>query len=179
MRINLNSVISRIKKSLTLLCLYPLLNRAHHWVQGMACFMLSLGLVIVASHYGCLVYSHTDSLPYHYFIRANRLVPGRDHYTCVSCPWHGGSLIKKIVGMAGDVVTYDFEGNLWIRRHLMVGKPKKKAGDGRTLTPLPPGVIPEGQVFIAGEHERSLDSRYQEVGLIPEKALQGRAFPLV
>ena len=154
------------------------MRHPRQWGIGVVCFLLSFGLIAWGKDYISLVYNPTASLPWRYFIRLKQSAPQRGHYACVPCPWYGGTLIKKVAGTAGDIIHYDFEGNLWIRRHLKVGKPKKRAKDGRLLTPLAPGVIPHGQVFIMGEHDRSLDSRYAEVGLIPEHALQGRVIPL-
>jgi conjugal transfer pilin signal peptidase TrbI len=93
-------------------------------------------------------------------------------------------MIKKVAGMAGDRLVYDKEGNLWVNalwigRALKIGKHKKSAKDGRQLNPIKPGVIPAGKVFVVGNHERSFDSRYAELGLIPETALQGRLLALI
>jgi conjugal transfer pilin signal peptidase TrbI len=88
-------------------------------------------------------------------------------------------LVKEIAGTAGDTLTYDATGNLWVGRQLRVGKPRKKAKDGRTLTPIKPGVIPEGMAFVMGSHERSFDSRYEELGLVPKRHLRGRAIALL
>ena len=105
--------------------------------------------------------------------------PQKGSYTCVHSPWYGGTVVKKIVGVAGDTLSYDIEGNLWVGCNLKVGKPKKKSKDGKILTPIEAGVIPKGMVFVAGNHERSFDSRYQELGLIPERDLQGKVIALL
>src|SRR5690606_5538661 len=142
----------------------------------------------LASQHINLVYNPTDSLPHHLFLQIKRIAPQRDDYTCFMSSWYGKRVIKKVVGTAGDTLTYDAEGNLWVNAlwvgracpgaPVKIGKPKKQAKDGRSLTPIKPGVIPAGKVFVIGEHERSFDSRYEELGLVPESALQGRLLAL-
>jgi conjugal transfer pilin signal peptidase TrbI len=115
--------------------------------------------------------------------------PLRGHYTCFYNPWYGRKVIKKVVGMEGDVLFYDKSGllqlkildinSLWFGRQLNIGKPKKRPKDGRILTPIKPRVVPKGMVFVSGEHERSFDSRYEEMDLISEKNFQGRLLALV
>jgi len=108
-----------------------------------------------------------------------QLSPQKGSYTCVHSPWYGGTVLKKIVGTAGDALSYDKEGNLWVGHKLKVGKPKKKSKDGKVLTPIEAGVIPKGMVFVVGNHERSFDSRYQELGLIAERDLKGKVIGLL
>lgn len=149
------------------------------WIKGLCCFLATLGVIWQISHHVNLVYSRTDSLPHHLFLQCKRVKPQRDNYTCLTSSWYGRRVIKKVVGMAGDTLVYDGQGNLWVNalwigRALKIGKPKKQAKDGRPLTPIKPGVIPAGKVFVVGDHERSFDSRYAELGLVPETVLQGR-----
>lgn len=149
------------------------------WVKGLCTLLVVLGVISQISNHLGLVYSRTDSLPHHLFLHFKQLKPKRGDCTCIDCPWYGGRVIKKVVGIGGDSITYDATGSLWVGRHLKVGRPKKKAKDGRLLTPIKSGIIPQGKVFVMGEHERSFDSRYEELGLVLEKELQGRLVALV
>jgi len=176
------------------------------WVKGFCTFLVVFGVIWQASHYVTLVYSRTNSLPYSLFLNLKQAKPERGQYTCFECPWYGGRVIKKIVGMGGDILFYDDKGDLWIETasrnesfqvgtlrdaspridhystrvdFLRIGKHKERSKDGRLLTPIKAGVIPQGKVFVVGDHERSFDSRYEELGLIPEKVLQGRLLALV
>ena len=124
-----------------------------------------------------LVRSYTDSLPYHYFLALKKMSPQKGDYTCIDSSWHGDKVIKEIVGIPGDELLYDAAGNLWVGRRY-IGKSKKKATDGRSLTPIKPGLIPDGYVFVKGDHERSFDSRYEQLGLVAVKDLQGRLVAL-
>jgi len=181
------------------------------WVKGFCTFLVVFGVIWQASNYVTLVYSRTNSLPYSLFLNLKQVTPKRGQYTCFECPWYGGRVIKKIVGMGGDALFYDDKGDLWIEAasrdeslqvatfrvatlrdaspridhystrvdFLKIGKHKQRSKDGRLLTPIKAGVIPQGKVFVVGDHERSFDSRYEELGLISEKVLQGRLLALV
>src|SRR4051812_27327470 len=155
------------------------LKSRKQWIKGLVSLLIVFALMTILKDHVCLLWSSTASLPHRTFVMLKQLNPQKGGYTCFDCPWYGGNVVKKIVGTAGDTITYDAAGNLWIGDHLKVGKPKRQAKDGRLLTPLKPGIIPKGMVFMMGEHERSFDSRYEEMGLIPEHALQGRVIGLV
>lgn len=159
------------------------------WVKGLCCFLLALGFISQLSHHVGLIYSNTNSLPHHFFLHLKNVKTHRGHYTCFHSPWYGRSVIKQVIGMEGDRLSYDKDQNLhvdildinslWLGRQFLIGKPKNQSIDGRVLTPIKPGIIPKGMVFVCGDHERSFDSRYEELGLIPEKYLQGRLIALV
>ena len=149
------------------------------WIKGFICFLIVFALIAWLKDHVGLLYSSTSSLPHRTYLKLKQMSPQKGDYTCFDSPWYGGNVVKKIVGVAGDAINYDKEGNLWIERRLKVGKPKKKARDGRPLTPLKAGIIPKGMVFVMGEHERSFDSRYEELGLVPEQALQGRVLAIL
>ena len=161
----------------------------HQWAKGFCCFLLVLGVTAQLSNHVGLIYSKTNSLPYHFFLQLKNVKPLRGHYTCFYSPWYGGKVIKKVMGMEGDALSYGHSGglqleildisSLWMGRQLKIGKPKKQSKDGRILNPLKPGVIPKGMVFVSSGHERSFDSRYEELGLIPANNLQGRLIALV
>lgn len=138
-------------------------------LKGACGFLLVLGITFQLSNHIGLVYSKTNSLPYHFFLQMKNVKPLRGHYTCLHSPWYGKKIIKKVVGMEGDALSYDHSGelqldildinSLWLGRQLKIGRPKKQSKDGRILTPIKPKVIPKGMVFVSGEHERSFDSR--------------------
>lgn len=176
------------------------------WVKGFCTFLVVFGVIWQVSSYVTLVYSRTNSLPYSLFLNLKQVPPKRGQYTCFECPWYRGRVIKKIVGMGGDSLFYDDKGDLWVEiafrdkslrvttlrdaspridhystrvDFLKIGKHKERSKDGRLLSPVKAGVIPQGKVFVVGDHQRSFDSRYEELGLIPEKVLQGRLLALV
>jgi conjugal transfer pilin signal peptidase TrbI len=165
------------------------LKNRKQWIKGILFFVIVFALMGFIKDHVCLLYSTTASLPHRTFLKLKQMSPQKGDYTCFDSPWYGGNVVKKIVGVAGDSITYDTQGNLWVKtlwvkppwigRQLKVGTQKKKSKDGRLLTPIKPGIIPKGMVFVMGEHERSFDSRYEEMGLIPEHALQGRVIALL
>jgi signal peptidase I len=46
---------------------------------------------------------------------------------------------------------------------------------GDPLTPLSAKIIPEGALFVLGDHPHSFDSRYEEFGLVPVDKIWGKA----
>ena len=82
----------------------------------------------------------------------------------------GSVWVKRIAGLPGERITVNG------RKVFVGGRPAGKAMKSGTLSgPLEPaaeGVIPAGQVFLAGESGNSLDSRYRSFGLIPLRTLQ-------
>lgn len=99
-------------------------------------------------------------------------------------------LAKRILGLPGDQIIKNREritikvvGNKGARSKPVKAKPLKikalpllrATKEGNILTPLSAIYIPEGYVFVAGDHPRSFDSRYEEFGLVPIDKIWGRA----
>ncbi len=124
-----------------------------------------------------LIVNTTSSLPQPYFIQLKSFTPKVGDYTLTWNGWTGRYVIKQIIGQAGDQLSYDDKGSLWLEGY-KVGKPHPTTRDGKPLTPIPAGTIPEGHVFLYAPASRSFDSRYQEFGLVPLIALQGRLLPI-
>ncbi len=78
---------------------------------------------------------------------------------------------KWIVGLPGDVITYD-KGGVRIGAHTL--PLMSISHEGKTLTPQEAQFVPPGYVFVAGDHPRSFDSRYQEFGLVPISQIWGK-----
>lgn len=90
---------------------------------------------------------------------------------------------KEVIGIPGDVVRADKAGRLSICHEgtcISAGIPLTKGARGTPLHAwLRPGtqyVLQEGEIWVYGSHERSLDSRYH--GPIQAKNTQGKATPL-
>ena len=150
------SLVSRIKSSIcpAIICC------------GMAMFFV--GMLPFSCRF---IINSTHSLPQRYFVQLPWLTPGKGSITLFA--WHERHLIKRIGGVAGDVVRYDPQGHLWVGNRC-IGPVQRR----ESLEPLVPGTIPQGYVFVYTPHPDSLDSRYQHVGLIPVSQLQGRLFAL-
>ena len=100
------------------------------------------------------------------------------------------AFVKRIIGMPGDSLSRDKE-RLCVASLPQIHKPDSpffsprsriqslplldRTKDGRPLTPLKVDTVPPGYVFVAGDHVRSFDSRYEEFGLVPMDHLWGKA----
>ena len=84
---------------------------------------------------------------------------------------------KRIVGVAGDVVTVD--GRDVFINGLHVGRAKTHTFDRRPLEPISPTVIPPGHVYVQGSSADSFDSRYRSSGLVRTADIVARVRPLL
>ncbi len=82
-------------------------------------------------------------------------------------------LLKRIIGLPGDVITID-QGKVFLNGTEMQ--------EDYTLEGVTPGqlidfTVPEGQLFVMGDNRRvSIDSRSEEVGCVDEDDVMGKAF---
>jgi len=92
-------------------------------------------------------------------------------------PRHGDGFVKYLVGVPGDriekvgdrVVLHTRQGAL------DMGLYKPLSRHGHPLKPIEPQVIPAGYVYMWAPHVDALDSRYSVMGLVPARAIVGRA----
>jgi conjugal transfer pilin signal peptidase TrbI len=84
---------------------------------------------------------------------------------------------KRIVGVAGDVVTVD--GRDVFINGLPVGRAKTHTFDRRPLDPIAPCVIPPGHVYVQGGSADSFDSRYRSSGLVSTDDVVAHVRPLL
>lgn len=145
--------------------------------KALIAFITTISFVYVLSFFAHILISETDSLPQHYFLQLSFVTPHKNDLTVVWSNWYQGKIIKKIVGVAGDKIWYDPEGALWVNHH-KIGSPKTLSSDARILTAISPQIIPKDKVFLCAFHEKSFDSRYQELGLISTHELKGRVLPI-
>ena len=85
---------------------------------------------------------------------------------------------KRVVGLPGDYITKD-------KTHLTLKAQNgafaitlpllTQSKEGQPLTPLSHDIVPQGYLFVTGDHLRSFDSRYEEFGLVPMKKIYGKA----
>lgn len=126
-----------------------------------------------------LVFPMTESVKYHVLVR----VPGEAHkgdYVNIAL-YHESidktqavKLTKRVACVAGEVLKYE-RGTHWCNEQYL-GTVLKRDTQG---VPLPEfawnGPVPEGKVFLTGDHVRSFDSRY--FGFVNAAALE-RLLPL-
>lgn len=131
----------------------------------------------VAATHIRLVLNATPSIPYRLFVLLKRTessatIPPKDRYVFFYHPLVQTNVIKQVKGVPGSSIRYDEKGQLWVDA-FCVGKPHTTTQDGTSVKAIPPGVIPEGYVFVYAPHDRSFDSRYAAFGLIPVHMIQG------
>ncbi len=124
----------------------------------------------------------SNSLSGTLYLVEKRVLPSRNDYAVFLYPsdfiYHKNSrFLKRVVGVAGDVVesnNHQFSVN---------GKPVGTAlpvtSQGFQISENDfHGVIPAGYYYMMGDHPKSLDSRYQVVGLVPSQLVVGRGYQL-
>ena len=144
---------------------------------GFAIAFIGFGMLSEQVHF---IKSPTDSLPQHYFVQFPKVAPKKGNLTVVYNGFYKGKIIKRIIGVAGDQISTDGHGNIFINQQ-KIGRAHDYTNlkNGLTLTTIKPQVIPEGRVFLYSPHPRSFDSRYLEVGLVPVSDLEGLVIAIV
>lgn len=87
------------------------------------------------------------------------------------------SFTKRVMGLPGDQITKHKEGLELKAKNSSISTILPlldKTKEGQTLTPLPFQRVPEGYLFVIGDHPRSFDSRYEEFGLVPMGKVWGK-----
>ena len=88
----------------------------------------------------------------------------------------GQPFFKIVRGLPGDTVTV--EGREVRINGRPVGIAKMHAFDRRPLSPIAPGVIPPGHLYVQGLSPDSFDSRYQLSGLVRAEQVIGLVAPI-
>lgn len=91
-------------------------------------------------------------------------------------------LVKRVVGLPGDWIDIDGDGNVYVNDQLLEEPYVYEKGLGRCNIDLP-CQVPDGTIFVLGDHRKvSIDSRNTEVGFVKEDAVVGevllRIWPL-
>jgi len=89
-------------------------------------------------------------------------------------------LAKRILGLPGDHIKKETHGIMVLAQppsssSFNICPLLEKTKQGDPLTPISASYIPEGFIFVAGDHPRSFDSRYEEFGLVPLEKVKGKA----
>ena len=83
-------------------------------------------------------------------------------------------LVKRVIATAGEWVELDKEGNLYVNGELIDEPYIKEKALGECDIEMP-YQIPEGRVFVMGDHrEVSIDSRSSVVGCVAEEQVVGK-----
>jgi len=124
----------------------------------------------------------TDSVNGYVFLIIKDVLPEKDELVAFWPPendiyprniW----FVKYIKGVAGDEVTR--RGQSFFIDGEYVGDAKKASKGGVVLRPGQDGVIPQGFYFVWTPHADSFDSRYEQIGWIPEHLVIGVAYRIL
>lgn len=118
----------------------------------------------------------SQSLPYTLFLTQNCQNLKRGDYILFTHPVNNMRIGKEIIGLEGDTIAIK-------ENHIFIGETDggqllEKSPSGQVMTPIHHKEIPQGYVFVRGNHEQSFDSRYEEFGLIPISAIQEKLCPI-
>ncbi|KUY72678.1 peptidase S26 [Burkholderia cepacia] len=173
----------------------PVSSESYRWPHRTARYRaIRLAVIAAAGTLGLAGFACWSINPwFDYSINLTHSLPGTLYVTHIGEPvkrgdlvafrWHGGAtyprgviFIKRVAGVAGDVVTV--RGGIFYVNETAIGRAKSVTLAGVPLTPSAPGVIPEGRYFVATPNPNSLDSRYALTGNIPQPDVIGRAYEI-
>lgn len=144
------------------------MSARHWWVIALA------GAIAALLQASLLVFTTTDSVKYHVLLRVSGAAAKGDYvdvslYHALIDKDRAVRVTKRVACVAGDVLRFE-RGAHWCNDQYL-GRVLQR--DSRA-TPLPQfawnGTVPEGKVFLTGDHVRSFDSRY--FGFVNAAALE-------
>lgn len=97
---------------------------------------------------------------------------GRGDLCCVS--WKNKLLLKRVIGLPGDIVNIDKDGNVYVNDELLEEPyvTDKALGECDITFPY---TVEDNKIFFLGDHRgTSMDSRTAAVGCIEKKQVVGR-----
>ena len=133
-----------------------------------------ISTIILVSQVCIIRWNLSNSLPGRMFIGTTwTFTPRRGDMVSFDHPKFGAPIAKIVVGVAGDMVTI-INGRVLVNgvdRGIVLDK---SPNSGKPLTPLEPGIIPEGYVYVWAPHPHSFDSRYSDIGLVHVSQIKER-----
>jgi conjugal transfer pilin signal peptidase TrbI len=146
------------------------LTRGGYWLRmGSVAAVVAL---ISYVHIGVVI-PMTPSVKYHVLLESSG-APAKGDYVDVDV-YHAGideeravRLTKRVACVAGEMLR--FENGRHYCEDQYLGTVLKRTSEGLPLRPFEySGPVPDGKVFLIGDHERSFDSRY--LGFVNHAAL--------
>ena len=91
---------------------------------------------------------------------------------CVS--WQNKSLLKRVIGLSGDMIDMDGDGNVYVNGELLDEPYVEEKELGRCEIEFP-YEVPEDRIFILGDQRgSSVDSRSSAIGCVGKDQIVGR-----
>lgn len=162
--------------------LYQLWDLLHHFLRRWYAYA-AMGLAgIGLSHFVGI--NFTNSLPERVVWLSHGELPQRGDLVVFrfkarsgpTAPLDGTRWLKRVRGMPGDEITVN--GREVLVNGSSIGLALPVSGKGARLDPIQPGAIPAGWYFVAGTSADSLDSRYLQVGLVPQEQIEARGLAI-
>ena len=94
----------------------------------------------------------------------------------ISFHQNDANMIKRIIGLPGDEINIDEEGNVYVNKKQIEEKYilSKDPGDIEVAMPL---IVPSNHYFVLGDNRAdSIDSRLIKIGCIKEENIEGKVF---
>lgn len=162
------------------------------WFIVICTVIAVLSLIASQTHLGECTSGSLQGIRYALFIKSSDIKRG--DIVCLkghTMKYAQGNktLAKLVLGLPGDRIFRCGRNQLSVISHQNGEEGRKKSPvqtthtlpllkrtrKGEPLTPLSVRTIPEGHIFVAGDHPRSFDSRYEEFGLVPIEKVWGKA----
>ena len=90
--------------------------------------------------------------------------------------WNNKLLIKRVIGLPGDWIEIDTEGNIYVNGKLLNEPYVKQKALGECDIEFP-FQVPQEQYFVVGDmRESSVDSRSSLIGCIKKDQIVGKVF---
>lgn len=142
-------------------------------------FLQFLSLAVVSGQSMTNTFQDGDKLIY----AKNADISYGDIVVCKSDTWNH-ILIKRVIGMSGDIIDIDFETGTVIRNGQPLQEdylkekpfsPLKEIPDNKVTEVTYPVTVPENCYMVMGDNRNgSADSRCEEIGFIPESGMYGK-----
>ncbi len=140
------------------------------------------GLLYAVSDYYQLIPNDSESMPDKLYFLDKTKAPHKGDVTMFFTARDAkyfpySKLIKRIEGVAGDVITVKDRAVFINGKSVGSAMPYTTYGH-YPLYCIKPGVIPKGYVYLAAPHPQSYDSRYASLGLRKTTELIGTAYAI-
>ena len=103
-------------------------------------------------------------------VKAQNLRPG----DIIAFYYNNEILVKRLIGVAGDWIDIDQEGNVYLNGVLLDEPYVREKAFGECNIRLP-YQVPENRIFVLGDHRSvSIDSRNTSVGCVADEQIVGK-----